>query len=98
MGRRKADGKPMLQAFGVISYADEAGTYRMRAFNDGRWLETEMELEKEGELTWGFAREEIKMRSILRINEHGEWTELHQITVGSEQPRKFMEVKVSRDI
>jgi hypothetical protein len=29
----------MLQAFGLISYDDQAGVYRMRAFNDGRWLE-----------------------------------------------------------
>jgi muconolactone delta-isomerase len=94
-GRNKSDGKLGLQAFGIVSYDDEAGTYRMRAFNDGRWFETEMKLAESGkELTWGFALGEIKTHSILRIDDKGEWTELHEITIGSQPPRKFMELKV----
>lgn len=42
VGRAKTDGKVSLQALGVISFDDETGTYQMRAFNDGRWLETEV--------------------------------------------------------
>jgi len=38
MGRNKADGKVALQAFGIVSYDDQANVYRMRAYNDGRWL------------------------------------------------------------
>jgi hypothetical protein len=38
IGRTKADGKLSLQALGLVSFDDETGTYRMRAFNDGRWL------------------------------------------------------------
>jgi len=96
IGRNKLDGKPVLQAFGVLSYDDEAGTYRMRAFNDGRWLETEMKLAESGkELTWGFAFGDVKTSSVLRINEKGEWTELHEITIGPQPAQKFMELKVS---
>ena len=40
VGRTQADGKLSLQALGLISFDDETGTYRMRAFNDRRWLET----------------------------------------------------------
>src|ERR1700741_3026860 len=55
VGRTKSDGQPLLQAFGIISHDDEVGTYRLRAFNDGRFLETEMKLLGNGEgLTWGF--------------------------------------------
>jgi hypothetical protein len=36
VGRTKADGKAALQALGMMSYDDQRGTYRMRAFNDGR--------------------------------------------------------------
>jgi len=32
VGRTKADGKAALQALGIVSYDDESGTYRMRAF------------------------------------------------------------------
>jgi len=39
--------RPTLSAgFGIVSYDDESGTYRMRAFNDGRFLETQVKLLK----------------------------------------------------
>src|SRR6516225_2017290 len=37
VGRTKSDRHPVLQAFGVISFDDESATYRMHAFNDGRF-------------------------------------------------------------
>src|SRR5215470_18481820 len=98
IGRARDTGHPVLQAFGIISYDDETRTYRMRAFNDGRFLETEIKLLEEGKgMTWGFALGEIKTKSVLRINEPGEWTELHEIAIGA-QPRKLMELAVRRQI
>jgi hypothetical protein len=97
VGRAQSSGAPMLQAFGIISYDDEIQTYRMRAFNDGRFLETKIRLLKEGKgMTWGFVLGEIKTKSVMRINENGDWTELHEITIGSQPPRKLMEVAVRR--
>jgi hypothetical protein len=97
VGRAQSSGAPMLQAFGIISYDDETKTYRMRAFNDGRFLETKIRLLKEGKgMTWGFVLGEIKTKSVMRINENGDWTELHEITIGSQPPRKLMEVAVRR--
>ena len=67
----------------------------MRAFNDGRWLETEVKLAADGNgLSWGFSLGEFKTSSLLRINENGEWTELAELTIGSQPPRKFMDLIV----
>ncbi|MCU1242850.1 MAG: hypothetical protein JWO71_3576 [Candidatus Acidoferrum typicum] len=97
IGRTKSDGVPILQALGIISYDDESKIYRMRAFNDGRFLETEITLFEQGNgMTWGFMFGEIKTKSVLRINENGDWTELHEIIVGSQPSRKLMEVAVRR--
>jgi hypothetical protein len=30
----------------------------------------------------------------MRINEKGEWTELHEITIGARPPQKLMEIFV----
>jgi len=38
---------------------------------------------------------DIKTSSVLRINERGDWTELHEIAIGAQPPKKFMEVRVS---
>jgi hypothetical protein len=96
VGRTKS-GQPVLQALGLISYDDETHTYLMRAFNDGRFLETEVKPLAEGQgMTWGFALGEIRTKSVLRINAQAEWTEVHEITIGSEPPKKLMDLAVRR--
>jgi hypothetical protein len=95
--RAKSSVAPVMQAFGVISYEDETKTYRMRAFNDGRFLETNVKLLEEGKgMTWGFVLGEIKTKSVMRINEKDEWTELHEIIIGSQPPKRLMEIAVRR--
>ena len=95
VGRTKSSGQPVLQAFGIISYDDESATYRMRACNDGRFLETQVRLLEEGKgMTWGFVLGDIRTNSVLRINENGEWTELAEITIGPEPPKKLSELTV----
>lgn len=96
---RDAGGNALLQAFGIVSYDDAAGEYRMRAYNDGRYLETAVTLAGDGlGLNWGFELGEIKTQSTLRINEAGDWTELAQITIGSQPARKSLELNVSRHL
>jgi hypothetical protein len=97
IGKTKAEGRVALQALGIVSYDDEKETYSMRAFNDGRYLETDLKLIEDGRgIAWGFTLGEIKTSSVLRINEKGEWTELTEIAIGSQPARKFMELTVSR--
>ncbi len=98
VGRNKSDGKPALQAFGVISYDDASGTYHMRAFNDGRFLETVMKLADDGRgVTWGFTMGQHQTRSTLRITDAGDWTEHHEISVGTTPSKPIMELRVSRE-
>jgi len=97
IGRNQVEGKTALRALGMLSYDDEAGTYFMRAYNDGRYLQTEVKLAEHGRgMMWAFVLGEIRTNSLLRIDKNGDWTELHEIVIGSEPPRKFMEVRVSQ--
>jgi Protein of unknown function (DUF1579) len=97
IGRTKDGGQPMLQALGIISYDDERSIYHMRAYNDGRFLETDVTFLNDGlSLKWGFTLGEIKTSSLLRISERGEWTELAEISIGAQPARKFMELTVKR--
>jgi hypothetical protein len=69
----------------------------LRAFNDGRWLETEVKLAGGGNaISWGFTLGEFKTTTALRINENGEWTELGELVIGDRPPLKMMELKVRR--
>lgn len=95
VGRKKADGKLALQALGLITFDDAAETYRMMAFNDGRWLETDVKLINDGTgLSWGFTLGEMSTKSVLRINQKGEWTELAELTIGAKPPQRLMELTV----
>src|SRR5262249_18622373 len=95
VGRAKPDGKTVLQALGVISFDDESGKYMMRAFNDGRWLESEVKLEDGGNaITWGFKLGEMATKSTLRLNDKGEWTEYAELMIGDRPPVKLMELTV----
>jgi hypothetical protein len=68
----------------------------MRAYNDGRYLETELKLAENGKgIRWGFTLGDIKTGSVLQINEKGDWTEVTEITIGSQPRRKLMELSVS---
>jgi hypothetical protein len=97
VGRTKSGAQLVIQAFAIISYDDESGTYRMRAFNDGRFLEAEVQLLEEGlGMSWGFVLGEIRTKSVLRINERGEWTEVAEIMIGSEPAKKLLELTVRR--
>jgi hypothetical protein len=97
VGRTQPDGKLALQALGLISFDDDSGTYRMRAFNDGRWLETEVKLADGGRtITWGFTLGEMKTNSVLRLNQNDEWIELAELTIGTRPPLKLMDLAVRR--
>jgi hypothetical protein len=97
-GRTVSDSKAVLQALATISYDDEAKVYRMRAYNDGHYMETEVRLAESGKgLAWGFTLGQIKTSSTLAINDKGEWTEAGEIAIGSQPPRKFLELTVRRE-
>jgi len=96
-GDLKLDGKPSLRALAIVSYDDEASVYRMRAYNDGRYMETELKLAADGKgASWGFTIGAFRTSSVLRINSSGEWTEAHELLMGSQPPRKLMEIRVKR--
>lgn len=96
-GRTATDHAPALQALGVISYDDATAAYQIRAWNDGRFLESEVQLLEDGKgLRWGFGVGEIRSSSLLKIGRDGEWTETAELTIGSQLPRKLMDLTVRR--
>lgn len=97
VGRLKSDGTPVLQALGVICFDDSSEQYRIRAFNDGRWLESELKLLDEAPaISWGFTLGEMSTHSVLRINERGEWIEHAALTIGNRPPQKLIDLTVRR--
>jgi hypothetical protein len=96
-GHDRATSTTVLQALGIISYDDERETYRMRAFNDGRWLDTDVTLlEGRRGISWRFALGEFRTHSELRITEDGAWTEHAELTIGSQPAKTLLDLSVRR--
>lgn len=96
-GRSQTDQQPSLQALGIISYDDATSAYRIRAWNDGRFLESDVQLLDDGKsLRWGFGVGDIRSSSLLQIDKDGQWTERAELIVGSQPPKKLMDLTVRR--
>ena len=96
-GRNKTDGKPVFRALATVSFDEEAGQYRMRAYNNGRYMDTELKLPESGKgFTWGFAMGPNQMSYVMTINDKGEWTETGDMTMPGQPARRIVELNVRR--
>jgi hypothetical protein len=67
------------------------------AWNDGRYLESEVQLLGDGRsLRWGFGVGDIRSSSLLQIDKDGQWTEIAELMIGAEPPRRLMDLTVRR--
>lgn len=92
---RNSEGQVVFRALATISYDDTASAYRFRAYNDGRYLDTELKVVPGG-FAWGFAAGPVKVNNTMRLSEKGEWVETTETVFGSSPPRKSVEMTLRR--
>jgi hypothetical protein len=92
---RDAAGKIVFQALATICYDDASSTYRFRAYNDGHYLDTELQVTAKG-FEWGYTAGPLKVNNVMRVNEKGEWAETTESTYGAAPPRKSVEMALRR--
>lgn len=80
-GRDLESGKLLFNALAVVNYDEAKKQYRIRAFNDGRQVETELEVSDRG-FAWGFQSGPAAVRNAMTLNEKGEWVESTTAKVG----------------
>jgi hypothetical protein len=80
-GRDADSGKVLFQAFAVVSYDDAKKQYRIRAYNEGRQVETQLEVSGRG-FAWGFASGPATIKNTMRLNEKDEWDESTTVKMG----------------
>ncbi len=89
-------GKVLFQALATIAYDDATHQYRIRAYNEGHYLDTELTVTEKG-FSWGFTAGPAKIVNTMHLTEKGEWNELTQVTVGSNPPRPSVEMMLRRE-
>lgn len=76
-----ADGKVAFSALATISYDDESHTYRIRAYNDGHYLDTELTVPGQG-FSWGFTAGPAHVVNTMHLTDKGQWSEVTDVTIG----------------
>ena len=91
---RDATGKIVFRALATISYDDIAKKYFFRAYNDGRYLDTELSVNENG-WEWRQPAGPGSVRYTMRRNGN-EWVETGEFTMGDAAPRKTIEMRVHK--
>jgi hypothetical protein len=86
-----ADGKAQFQALATIAYDDASHTYRFRAYNAGRYLDTELAVQPDG-FSWGFEAGPAKIHNTMQLTVKGEWQETTDVTFGNGPPHHSVDM------
>lgn len=86
-----ADGKAQFEALATIAYDDASHTYRFRAYNEGRYLDTELTVQPDG-FAWGFDSGPAKIRNTMHLTAKGEWQETTDVAFGSRPPHRSVDM------
>ncbi|HYP14434.1 MAG TPA: hypothetical protein VEQ63_10970 [Bryobacteraceae bacterium] len=78
-GRDKS-GRIIFNAVAAVSFDEKSGTYRIRAWNSGNFVETEMKVAGMG-FEWGFQQGPMTVVDRMVIDEQGRWSETSEATL-----------------
>jgi hypothetical protein len=92
---RDPQEKVAFNALATISYDDAAKQYRIRAYNRGRYVDTELKV-GEREFEWGYQAGPAKIVNRMKLGESGEWIEIGEVTLPNQAPRKFVEMNLKK--
>lgn len=86
-----AEDQVLFSALATIAYDGDSHTYRLRAYNDGHYLDAELSVPGKG-FSWSFAAGPAHILNTMRLTEKGEWNEVTEATVGSSLPHRNVEM------
>jgi hypothetical protein len=86
-----SDGKVQFNALATISFDDTSKTYRFRAYNEGRYIDTELAVTTGG-FSWGFEAGPAHVANTMHLTGKGEWQESTEVKMGSDPPRSVVDM------
>jgi len=90
-----ADGKVVFSALATIAYDDASHTYRLRAYHDGHYVDTELSAPANG-FAWSFTAGPAHIVNTMHLTAKGEWNEVTEVTVGGNPPQRSVEMLLQR--
>lgn len=90
-----AEGKSRFEALATISYDDAAHGYRIRAYNDGHYVDAELTVQSDS-FSWGFNAGPAHIANTMHLTSKAEWQEDTDVTFGSAPPHHSVEMLLQR--
>lgn len=89
------DGKQVFSALATISYDEGSKAYHFRAYNAGRYVDTELTVPVNG-FSWNYAAGPAHVVNSMHLTEKGEWQETTEVDMGSGPSRKVVEMLLNK--
>jgi hypothetical protein len=91
-GRDPETSKVLFNAFAVVSYDESAGEYAIRAYSDGRKIDSKLETDGKG-FAWTMSvANGMQVRHAMRLTDKGNWSETSTVKLPSGQ--EFTQVRM----
>jgi hypothetical protein len=91
-----ADGKAQFAALATIAYDEATHAYRIRAYNGGHYLDTELTVLPDG-FSWGFQSGPAHIVNTMHLTPQGQWQEATEVSMGSNPPHRGLEMLLERE-
>jgi hypothetical protein len=88
---RDSSGNVQFNALATISYDDAAHAYRIRAYHDGHYLDTELTVAADS-FSWGFDSGPAHIANTMHLTGKGEWAETTDVSVGGNPPHRSVDM------
>ena len=83
------------RALATIAFDEASNSYRMRSFNAGRYLDTELRIRERG-FEWGFEAGLAKILYVMKLEDDGTWVETGTVSMNGGPPRQILEMKLKK--
>jgi hypothetical protein len=90
-----ADGKVLFSALATVAYDEAAHGYRLRAYNDGHYLDTDLSVTSSG-FSWGFTSGPAHILNTMNLTAKGGWHEVTQAALGGGPPHPRVDMTLHR--
>jgi len=90
-----ADGKVIFSALATVSYEDASKAYHFRAYNEGRYLDTELTVPGNG-FSWSYAGGPAHVVNTMHLTEKGQWQESTNVEMSGAPPRRVVEMLLDK--
>lgn len=94
-GRDVRTGAVVFNALATIAFDEASKTYRIRAFNDGNYVDTEFEVREKG-FEWGFTSGPVVVKNSMTLDPAGQWIETTDVVINNGPARRTVELRVRR--